>query len=253
MKPVTVFLSQGSVTLKGNWGKSALLTLLFLIMFIALVFITSILFGRPLGANTPVTTKGIILGCISTLVFLVVCMPLGWSYTTMFLSIKRGGNVSPSQLLSGYGDVSRIVIGYFIITLCTVLCLLLPARAGWYLFGAVGVVLLYFVGIIAGLYIRILFSQFDYVIFDDEDLSAFDALQESARLMKGHKLQFFLLQLLLGIIVAAGSIITLGIGMFFLLPYMQSVNANFYESLTSEETEDPVETTAAGDGAAILE
>jgi len=77
---------------------------------------------------------------------------------------------------------------------------------------------------------------FIFPIFDDEDISAFDALKQSAHLMKGHKLQLFLLGLLLGIIMAAISIVTLGIGLLFLLPYFYSVHANFYDSLTEDET-----------------
>ena len=84
---------------------------------------------------------------------------------------------------------------------------------------------------------RLLVQSFSFFpIFDDEDISAYDALKQSAHLMKGHKLQLFLLGLLLSIIMAAISIVTLGIGLLFLLPYFYSVHANFYDSLTEDET-----------------
>ena len=36
-----------------------------------------------------------------------------------------------------------------------------------------------------------MFSLFEYILFDDEEISAFGSLKKSVQLMKGHKLQLF--------------------------------------------------------------
>ncbi|MBQ7571185.1 MAG: DUF975 family protein, partial [Bacteroidaceae bacterium] len=57
---------------------------------------------------------------------------------------------------------------------------------------------------------------------------------ESMRLMKGHKMDYFLLQLsFLGWYILV--FLTLGIGALWLAPYVNAATAHFYESLKAQD------------------
>lgn len=69
-----------------------------------------------------------------------------------------------------------------------------------------------------------------FLMLDDQNLSGVDALQRSWNMMRGHKMDFFCLQLrFIGWILLA--ILTCGIGYIFLVPYMEVTNLNFYRKL----------------------
>ena len=96
-------------------------------------------------------------------------------------------------------------------------------------------------GIIAG----IRYSMTVYIMLDKPDCTAKEAMTESIQIMYGHKLQFFGYSLLFGLIVFSGAILTLGIGLIWLIPWSAAFTASFYDSirirpkLLPEETEIP--------------
>ena len=69
---------------------------------------------------------------------------------------------------------------------------------------------------------------------DDKQISAADAMKKSVQMMKGHKMELFWLLLSFigwGILC----ILTLGFGFIFLLPYMYSTMAHYYEDLKAQD------------------
>ncbi len=76
----------------------------------------------------------------------------------------------------------------------------------------------------------LLYALTYYIAYDNPEMSAKDAVQRSEDLMKGNRGKLFVLQLSFigwGILAC----ITLGIGMFWLLPYMMVTLVCFYEAL----------------------
>lgn len=67
-----------------------------------------------------------------------------------------------------------------------------------------------------------------YILRDNPQMSASEALNESKRLMDGYKMDLFLLGLSF-IGWALLCILTLGIGLLWLGPYMNTAYTNFYE------------------------
>ncbi|MEQ8153928.1 MAG: DUF975 family protein [Clostridiaceae bacterium] len=71
-----------------------------------------------------------------------------------------------------------------------------------------------------------------YFIFNDNDeLDAMGALKESIELMDGYKVKYFLLHLSFigwGIL----SILTIGIGLLFLIPYIRASESSFYQQIS---------------------
>lgn len=84
--------------------------------------------------------------------------------------------------------------------------------------------------IIPGIIAAYRYSMSFYILNDNPEISAMDALKESKKIMVGYKGKLFLLHLSF-IGWAILSVITCGIGFLWLIPYMQTANANFYENL----------------------
>lgn len=72
------------------------------------------------------------------------------------------------------------------------------------------------------------------VYFDNPDYSAIACMKESVRLMKGNKLRLFGLGLsLIGMYLLG--ILSLGVGLMWLMPYMSTATVNFYRDLIGED------------------
>ncbi|MDD2260001.1 MAG: DUF975 family protein, partial [Acholeplasmataceae bacterium] len=73
------------------------------------------------------------------------------------------------------------------------------------------------------------------IAFDRPELSASEILVASTNMMRGHRWRLFCLNLsFIGWFIL--SILTLGIGLFFLVPYIQTSTAIFYEELRESQS-----------------
>lgn len=72
-----------------------------------------------------------------------------------------------------------------------------------------------------------------YILKDNPEISAEQAICESMKMMKGYKMKLFLLDLsFIGWAILA--LLTLGLGVILLEPYMLTARAVFYEELKAE-------------------
>lgn len=94
----------------------------------------------------------------------------------------------------------------------------------------IGILFFIFPGIIVALAL----SQTFYILAEDKEITALDALKKSNEMMKGHKIQLFLLHLVLGAIAFLCLIFTLGIGLIWFIPFAQVCLAKFYQKLKGE-------------------
>lgn len=98
------------------------------------------------------------------------------------------------------------------------------------LFVAIGLALLIVPGIILGLQ----YSQALYIMADNKEMTVWEALERSKELMHGHKGEFFKViltifgHLLLGII-------TLGIYLVYIIPYINCLLVNYYLHLSYQD------------------
>jgi uncharacterized membrane protein len=84
--------------------------------------------------------------------------------------------------------------------------------------------------LIPGIIWAFAYSMVPYILDDEPQLSIVQTFRKSRLLMKGHKFDYFWLCLSFigwGIL----SILTLGIGLLWLAPYLQTASAAFYEDL----------------------
>jgi len=98
--------------------------------------------------------------------------------------------------------------------------------------------LLYTVFYVAGtaltVYVRLLLSQAYYLMLDFPEYSGPQLVKMSIRLMKGHKGRLFYIQLSFFPLLLL-SMFSCGIGILWLLPYMEATSANFYLDLIKKK------------------
>lgn len=92
-----------------------------------------------------------------------------------------------------------------------------------------------FLFVIPGILFAFSFSMAFYVINDHPEMTAMQALKESRRLMKGHRMQFFLLNLSFFGWIILGSL-CFGVGTLWVSAYMETANAVFYEELLAHDS-----------------
>jgi uncharacterized membrane protein len=220
MKKISQLKDQAVTALEGNWLKSALVTLIYLAIMETLSVGTN--YGISNGTITNHALSIKILGFSS--VGALLLLPIHYGYLLFCLNIKRGIKGKVSTLLEGFNDYGRIW--------CT--------TALQYLYTILWMFLLLIPGIIKGYS----YSLTLFILKDYPELKNNGAINLSMRMMKGHKMKMFLMDLsFLGWLLLC--FLTLGIGLLFLVPYMETTRAAFYENLKEELGMKSAETAAA--------
>jgi uncharacterized membrane protein len=157
---------------------------------------------------------GAVLSSSVALVGLILSGPVFVGQSTYLLDLWRTKNKGDSLdvLIEGFRkNVSNNVVAFILRTVFVFLWSLLF--------------------VIPGIIKALAYSQTFYVLADNPDMSATEAIDKSRELMRGHKLRLFWLNLsfigwyLLGALA-------LGVGTVFVIPYHQMTLANFYLELT---------------------
>lgn len=189
--------------LKGNWGHAISLLLLYgLISFgagIAVNLIGEMFSLTEQTANVLGNVADIVVSALFTL-----------GTTSFYLKLSRGEEVTYKELFSKTDMFVVTLLAIVLISIFTTLWTLLL--------------------IIPGIIAAINYSQTYYILVDDKNKSAYDAIKASKEMMNGHKWDYFVLVLSFsGWMILAT--LTLGIGFIWLVPYMQVTFANFYDSI----------------------
>lgn len=148
------------------------------------------------------------VGVVVTLLIL----PIGYGLAVLFLKVFRGEEVNIGSLFDGFQDYGRILGTALLQAVYTVLWMLLL--------------------VVPGVVKSYSYAMTNYVLLEEPELKFNAAIERSMAMMEGHKMRLFLLDLSF-IGWALLSILTLGIGMFWLQPYVSTAHAAFYEDLKS--------------------
>ena len=101
----------------------------------------------------------------------------------------------------------------------------------------------YLLFIIPGIIYGLAYFMVDYIAAENPDIDSKRAIEISEKTMDGEKANLFLLQLsFIGWILLA--ILTCGIGMYFLAPYMQATYTEFYECMKAKAINNGIATAA---------
>lgn len=98
--------------------------------------------------------------------------------------------------------------------------------------------------IIPGIIKKYAYSMSTYILADNPELTAREALSKSKEIMNGHKWDLFVLQLSFFWWYLLGSV-TFGLAFIYVIPYMSATTANFYNSIKGGETETKTEEETA--------
>lgn len=184
--------------LEGKWTTAAVATLI--------VFLIA-------GFGSAFSKENVIFGYGLNGIWTLLSLPLEWGFCVFFLNLVRQQDIRLERLFDGYKDFVRVFLTEFLVALAVF--------AGVLLF------------IVPGIILAVMFSQAEFIIKDDKEISCVDAMRQSAAMMEGHKWEYFVLVLSF-IGWAVLSLLTLGIGFLFLAPYYQTTLAHYYEDLKQE-------------------
>lgn len=81
--------------------------------------------------------------------------------------------------------------------------------------------------------LSLMFSQVYYLLIDQPELGLFDAFRKSRKLMKGNKARYFYLDLSF-IGVSLLGVLSLGIGLLWVIPYQSQTKTEFYRSIQND-------------------
>ena len=215
MKRNQEYKNSALAALKGSWPQAVVATFIVL----ALSELVSALPGgiEMLAAsrNLSVPVMVALTMLFSAVLMFLVVMPLMVYFANAFkrLSYQSDRNILSNLSPSGLADYFRNAAGMFLMSLVTYLLSLL----------------LVVPGIIASLALFLT----PYLLQDNPDLSVADTLRLSRKMMKGHKMQLFLLQLsFIGWILL--NVLTLGLASLWITPYMMTTFAAFYHDVREQ-------------------
>lgn len=191
-------------TLKGKWGFAILLVIITFAVNSIVPFCVNIIVDGGISDNSD--SLGANIGNLVSIFVIPISIGCSWVY----LSMVRGEEAKISDIFRFFSDAKR----YFKAIGLTLLVLI---------FTILWCLLFIIPGIIKGF----AYSQVNYLYKDHPDWKVTQLITESRRLMKGYKWKLFLLYLSFigwGILC----IFTLGIGLLWLVPYINTSLAEFY-------------------------
>ena len=199
------YKNRALASLEGKWGNAAIATLIVAIISGGISTVITLPFGN--NSTTGMGINGI---------WSLLCLPLEWGFAVYFLNLIRKEDIRYERLFDGYKDFIRTFLLEF--------------------FYCIAIVIGLFLLIVPGIIVAIGLSMAPYILKDDPQISAMDALMKSWKMTNGHKMKLFWLGLsFIGWIILG--LITFGIGFFLIAPYIETTFAHYYEDLKKEQGE----------------
>lgn len=224
MDKISAYKDRALASLKGKWKDVVITTL----VYVTIGAVLSLSLTLPFVLNK---VENSVVNFVSILLF-----PFGWGYMVYFLNLVRG-KYQLKDIFDGYKS------NYFVRTMLTILLFAILIF--------IGSILL----IVPGIIMACMFSQVYFIMKDDESIGYWKALSKSMDMMKGHKMQYFLLYLsfigwvLLALLIfmviswfmhtdqpiwGLPTLLALGIFLMWLVPYMHTTFAHYYEDVKAE-------------------
>lgn len=197
-------------TLHGNWPGAVVCT----IVYLAVALVVSVLPGVFANPDNPATSG--VYSLLSLLIAILVLNPLelGFYNAYRLLYQEGDGNLISNTFNVPLKNYSHYVWGMLLMGIKIFL---------WTL-------LLFIPGIIK----YFSYAMTPYILVEHPELSASEAIRTSKLMMKGHKFDLFYLYLtFIGWFLL--SLLTAGIGLLWLTPYVRTAVAAFYADLKTSE------------------
>ena len=190
-------------SLKGKY-KNAIIVLLIAGVITFLVSFVSGIIGGALDFNENNTKT------LNSIISFFVIGLFYFGYLSFFLKISRNKEVEVNELWSK----TNMYLSYLGLSILVGIIV------------SIGFVLF----IIPGIILALMYSQVFFIMLDDEKIGITDAMKKSREMMNGHKWEYFVLILSFFGWMFLG-ILTFGILLFWVVPYMNVTTCNFYNQL----------------------
>ena len=209
MKSNQYYKNEALSALRGNWANALVATII--LVALALFFSSN----DAINSYYQRIVINPFIGYSLSFISLFVLLPLAVGYSnSMRVLLETGDNRLANNSFSlGFGNWLHVVWGMILSTIYIFLWTLLL--------------------IIPGIIKSYSYALTPYILVEHPEMSAYEAIEESMRLMDGHKFDLFYLQLSF-IGWAILSILSLGLGFFWLIPYQMTAQAAFYRDIKNE-------------------
>ena len=235
MKTNQEFKNQALAALKGNWGRALLATLVYAII---LTIATAPNIWGTLEMQAYLTEKGgMTLSTAASIiqdpayqllqqkangtsallfvleVFLILPLSVGFANALRRLLVSADNDVLGNTFHLSFSNYWHKVLGMLLMVILTALWSLLL--------------------VIPGIIKSFSYAMTRYILEENPELSAREAIHRSRMMMRGHKFDLFWLYLsFIGWLIL--SFFTFGIGLLWLVPYMETAQAAFYEEVKAD-------------------
>jgi len=208
-------MADARMSLSGNLGMAILGYILYmaLMMSFSMFVFTAVFFVSivsQLGGANAVAATGA-MNLFANLIQTLVSGAFMVGFMGFFLGIAQEGAARLELLFVGFQRFWKSFGTYFFYTLFIVLWTLLF--------------------IIPGIIATFRYAMAFFIIADDEDCGPLEAISRSKEMMKGNKWKFFCLNWRFFGWALLATFFTFGLGYLWLIPYMQTSFAKFYEDV----------------------
>ena len=217
MKTNQEYKNAALAALKGNWAPFVVAMIIMMAFMYVVMGPYLFVYQVSLGMHQIVISPAFALAAVGVYILgmplLVMPLTLGFDYTSNRLLVEGDNRAVGNLFRDSFGNWGRKVWGMFLMNFFVSLWSLLLIIPGFIKYYA--------------------YALTPYILIDNPGLSANQAINLSQKMMKGHKFDMFILHLsFIGWIFL--SIFTFGIGLLWLLPYMMTAQAAFYQDVKKE-------------------
>ena len=217
MKTNKEYKNAALAALKGNWAPFVVAVIIMMAFMYVIMGPYLFVYQVSLGMNQIVISPAFALAAVALYILgmplLTMPLTLGFDYASNRLLVEGDNRAVGNLFRDSFGRWGRKVWGMFLMNFFISLWSLLLIIPG-------------FIKLYA-------YALTPYILIDNPELSANQAINLSQKMMKGHKFDMFILHLsFIGWIFL--SIFTFGIGLLWLLPYMMTAQAAFYQDVKKE-------------------
>lgn len=248
MKTNKLLRADARQSLKDVWADAVLATLIFVVIACLWSSLSQV------GSLFQIYA----VASLSLLLSFFLIMPLSGGFSVSFLRFLRGDNNASANMFRSFRENYGKFLGGLLIVGAITIALLIPFFIVYFIviFASIGsldpaiiaaadepdlpielvatmipLLLLYMIPILLVVY---RYQLFMYVLEDNPEMGIMDSLQESKRLTRGHIWKLFGLDLsFIGWYLL--SLLTLGVGMLWVIPYQYTARAAFYQDRINED------------------
>lgn len=204
MKTNQEYKNAALTALKGHWAPALVCTIVYIIM--AMIASVTLECADPERVADGVFWT-IYVSAMSFMFLVLMPLQVGYYNAHKELLVNGDDSLTGNMFRFGFAKWGRNLWGMLLMGIFSLLWMLLLVIPG-------------FVKVFA-------YALTPFILNDNPELSANQAINLSVKMMKGHKFDLFWLSLsFIGWIIL--SVVTLGIGLFWLMPYMSTATADFY-------------------------